>query len=106
MIPEFVSEYVTWFLVGGIIGLMALVGYFAEKTNFGRGGYNDKPRRKKPEKQTELAEVEEVGQIVTDDEIANEATSQLDKTEQIDVDKIADVKEKEAVSDEDDVWKF
>lgn len=37
---EFITDNYIWFIVGGVILLMALIGYIAEKTNFGRG-YND-----------------------------------------------------------------
>ena len=32
----FVTENYLWFIVGGIVILMIVIGYFAEKTNFGR----------------------------------------------------------------------
>lgn len=33
---DFVIENYVWFLVGGIVLLMTLIGYFAEKTQFGK----------------------------------------------------------------------
>lgn len=33
---EFLSEYYLWFIIGGIILVMAVIGYIADKTDFGR----------------------------------------------------------------------
>lgn len=33
---EFLSEYYLWFIIGGIILVMAIIGYIADKTDFGR----------------------------------------------------------------------
>ena len=43
---EFILDNYIWFIVGGIIILMAVIGYFAEKTDFGRS--------KKVEAETEI----------------------------------------------------
>ena len=32
---EFIVDNLVWFIVGGVIVLMTIIGYFAEKTNFG-----------------------------------------------------------------------
>lgn len=42
---DFVNENVIWFIVGGTILFMALIGFIAEKTDFGR-----KPKKVKEEK--------------------------------------------------------
>lgn len=36
-ILEYIMEYYTWFLSGAIIILLAIIGYYADKTNFGQG---------------------------------------------------------------------
>ncbi len=51
---DFVIENYVWFLVGGIVLLMTLIGYFAEKTQFG------KKKSKKQEKIVEKAPVKSV----------------------------------------------
>ena len=33
---DFIADNYVWFIVGGIIILMAIIGYFADKTDFGR----------------------------------------------------------------------
>lgn len=44
---EFINENYLWFIIGGAVLLMALIGYIAEKTNFGRGGGNKKEKKDK-----------------------------------------------------------
>lgn len=46
---EFITDNYLWFIIGGVILVMALIGYIAEKTNFGRG-YDGEEREKEPEK--------------------------------------------------------
>ncbi len=41
---DFVTDNYVWFLVGGIILLMTLIGYFAEKTQFGKKTNNKKEK--------------------------------------------------------------
>lgn len=53
-IVDFVTENYIWFIVVGIIILMAIVGYIADKTDFGRNRVERQPKEKqekvKPEK--------------------------------------------------------
>lgn len=51
---DFVIENYIWFLVGGIVLLMILIGYFAEKTQFG------KKKSKKQEKVVEEIPIKSV----------------------------------------------
>lgn len=44
---EFINENYLWFIIGGVILLMALIGFVAEKTNFGRGNGNKKAKKNK-----------------------------------------------------------
>lgn len=48
---EFFVNNWNWFLVGGIIILMALIGYIAEKTDFGRKDMPKQEKVKKPKKE-------------------------------------------------------
>ena len=43
---EFLSSNYLWFLVGAIVILLAIIGYVADKTNFGQGK-NDESNKKK-----------------------------------------------------------
>lgn len=54
---EFVVDNYLWFLIGGIVLLMIIIGYFAEKTNFGKLPLNNK--KKQEEKTEEQATPEE-----------------------------------------------
>lgn len=42
---EFVVNNYLWFLIGGIVLLMIIIGYFAEKTNFGKIPLNSKKKQ-------------------------------------------------------------
>lgn len=48
---DFIVDNYLWFAIGGIAILMIIIGYFAEKTDFGR-----KPLRNKENKKEELPE--------------------------------------------------
>ena len=56
---EFIYENYLWFIIGGVILLMALIGFIAEKTNFGRGS-GDKKEKKSKKKEEKQAIVENV----------------------------------------------
>lgn len=45
---NFVTENYLWFIVGGIVILMIIIGYFAEKTNFGRKSLSQKNENTEP----------------------------------------------------------
>lgn len=40
-ILEYISQHYTWFLGGAILILLAIIGYYADKTNFGQGKNSD-----------------------------------------------------------------
>jgi len=42
IIVEFILSNYTWILIGSIIILLAVIGWYADKTNFGQGKTNDK----------------------------------------------------------------
>ena len=52
---DFVIDNYLWFVVGGIVLLMIIIGYFAEKTNFGKKTLSEK----KPKKEAKEIEVPE-----------------------------------------------
>lgn len=45
---EFITDNYIWFIVGGVVIVMAIIGYFADKTDFGRK--KDKEEKPKPVK--------------------------------------------------------
>ncbi len=69
---NFVYDNYIWFIVIGVILFMALIGYIAEKTNFGRNQFEKKvkkePRPKKEKKPKEPLQVEEVVPPVSSEE--------------------------------------
>ncbi len=46
----FIEENYIWIIVGGVLILMAIIGYFAEKTNFGRSKDGEPKKKKQPKK--------------------------------------------------------
>lgn len=47
---DFIIDNYVWFIVGGVLLIMAVIGYFAEKTNFGRNEFERKVKRVPKEK--------------------------------------------------------
>lgn len=47
---DFVSNNIVWFIVGGVVILMTIIGYLADKTDFARKKYRDKMLAKESEK--------------------------------------------------------
>lgn len=65
---DFVIDNYLWFIIGGIVLIMIIIGYFAEKTNFGK-----KPLTKnKAEEQIMETEVSEKKEEPTITEVQNE----------------------------------
>lgn len=56
---EFINENLVWFAVGGTILFMALIGFIAEKTDFGR-----KPKKVKEEKKELKQETPVVEEVI------------------------------------------
>ena len=56
---DFVIENYIWFILGGIVILMILIGYFAEKTQFGKKKINKKEKQKKSGKKISSDKQEE-----------------------------------------------
>lgn len=57
---DFVYDNYVWFIVAGVILLMALIGYIAEKTNFGRSQFEKKVKKEPKVKNKEVQPVEEM----------------------------------------------
>lgn len=50
IMPFIVDNYI-WFAVGGLVIIMAIIGYFADKTDFGRKNEEKKAKEPKPKKE-------------------------------------------------------
>ena len=58
---EFVMNNIMWFIFAGIILLMTMIGYYAEKTDFGRNVDDDNKKPKKEKKPKNNKKEEPVG---------------------------------------------
>ena len=60
---EFITDNYIWFIIGGIVFFMAIVGYIADKTDFGRNKVTKEPKEKKEKeiKQPEKIEIDAKG---------------------------------------------
>lgn len=65
---EFFVENWIWFLGAGILILMTLIGYLAEKTDFGRKDIPTKPKKKANAKVETEIEIEEEPKIESENE--------------------------------------
>lgn len=54
---DFISEYYLWFVIGGIILVMAVIGYIADKTDFGRKDMKTGEIKKEPKQKDNIEEV-------------------------------------------------
>ena len=75
---DFISANYIWIILGVLILLMAIVGYFAEKTDFGRKGLNEeKPKVNKNDKiqiiDLPSARFDASGRVVYDENSATES---------------------------------
>lgn len=84
---DFLSEYYLWFIIGGIILVMAVIGYIADKTDFGRKNkIADTNNKFKEEKGndiigTPITEVEQasmVNDVIETPEIINNESVQVE----------------------------
>lgn len=57
---EFIAENYIWFIIGGIVILMAVVGYIADVTDFGRKTLDKQPKEKKEKVKVEKTKPEKV----------------------------------------------
>ncbi len=54
---EYISLNYIWFLIGAIIIVLAIIGHYAEKSNFGQGKSVNNPLPKKEDKKIELEQL-------------------------------------------------
>lgn len=95
---DFVIDHYIWFLMGGIVLLMTVIGYYAEKTEFGKKQPEKKQKKESPVIETPspkredaiIAEEEPMESLepidleqVVDPEVLNEEVQQSDQQEEI-----------------------
>lgn len=65
-VMQFIMDNYIWFAVGGIVIIMAIIGYFADKTDFGRNNEEKAPKVKKEKKPKKEKETNESNKIEVD----------------------------------------
>lgn len=105
---EFIIDNQMWFIIGGVVLLMAFIGFIAEKTDFGRKEFEKKlkpvkEKKIKPEKVKEEKVIEEIMPIQTEELIPvqnDEVFEELFEEPTLEV-----IEEKEELSDSlDNNW--
>lgn len=79
---DFIVQNYVWFIVGGIIILMAVIGYIADKTDFGRKG-KEENKVEKPKKEKKVKEKKE--KIKVEPKGITELTKEVSEKEKINV---------------------
>ena len=109
---DFVIENYVWFLVGGIVLLMTLIGYFAEKTQFGKkkSKKQEKIVEKMPVETVEIPSVPEQPEEVLfeqdmpmqDEEVetANETEEPMEDLDAIEIQEPEEIEESEEIPEE------
>ena len=83
---DFIVDNYVWFIVVGIIILMAVVGYIADKTDFGRKGKDEDTKEKKVEKPKKEKKVKEKKEkIKVEAKGINELTQEVAENNKVDV---------------------
>ena len=80
---DFIVDNYVWFIVVGIIILMAVIGYIADKTDFGRKGKEEDTKEKKVEKPKKEKKVKE--KIKVEAKGINELTQEVTENNKVDV---------------------
>lgn len=83
---DFIVDNYIWFIVAGIIILMAVIGYIADKTDFGRKGKDEDTKEKKVEKPKKEKKVKEKKEkIKVEAKGINELTQEVAENNKVDV---------------------
>lgn len=89
---DFIVDNYVWFIVVGIIILMAVIGYIADKTDFGRKGKEEDTKEKKVEKPKKEKKVKEKKEkIKVEAKGINELTQEVAENNKVDVQESADL---------------
>lgn len=79
---DFIVQNYVWFIVGGVIILMAVIGYIADKTDFGRKG-KEENKIEKPKKEKKAKEKKE--KIKVEPKGINELTQKVNEKDKINI---------------------
>ena len=90
---DFIVENYVWFIVGGVIILMAVIGYIADKTDFGRKGKDNQTNEEKPKKESKPKKtVEKKEKIKVEAKGINELTQKATQNGQMENNPVLDTK--------------
>ena len=78
-IIEYIVMHYIWFLGGGIVILLAIIGYFTDKTNFGQVKNNEKETKK----DSRLKEIQENDEFTLQDAVDKIQEKEFQKEESI-----------------------
>lgn len=73
---DFIIDNYLWFVIGGIILLMIIIGFFAEKTNFGKKPLSEKKPKEEAKEVDVTEEVEEPSVTELEDKGLNDILNQ------------------------------
>ena len=67
---QFIVDNYIWFIVGGVVLLMAIIGYFADRTNFGRKEFQKRlkePKEKNKDSKKETSKKGKVEEVIKEE---------------------------------------
>ena len=95
---DFIVDNYVWFIVVGIIILMAVIGYIADKTDFGRKGKEEATKEKKVEKPKKEKKVKEKKEkIKVEAKGINELTQEVTENNKVNIQESTDLNVAEPV---------
>lgn len=104
---EFITENFVWFIIGGIVLLMTIIGFIAEKTDFGRKTFEkkDKPVKKNKKETNELQEEKSEDVVFESNEPStlveeSESSVSLEQSNSLEIEQNPDVVIKEPTLEE------
>ena len=86
---DFISNNFVWFIVAGIIILMAIIGYIADKTDFGRKVNENAKEEKKDKKQKKEKKIKQKNEkdkteVKENTELTKESETNKEKVKEVD----------------------
>lgn len=75
---EFITNNYMWFIIGGIVILMAIIGYIADITDFGRNRVEKVPKEKPKKEKKSDKKIEEIDNQDISSELAENSISEFD----------------------------
>lgn len=83
LIMEFINENIVWVSIGAVVLIMALIGFIAEKTDFGRKPKVEKAPRKPKHVKEEDAMFEELDDEPHDQPVAEQPVESIEEVQMV-----------------------